>query len=55
MLENKVDIHELLEDKDVIQEMGEDKCHKEDPNIISEELDDEVEEGDDVTIEFNKY
>ena len=43
-LKDKVDIHESLEDKDAIQDMGKDAYHEEDPNIISEESNDEVSE-----------
>ena len=53
-LEDKVEIHEPLEDEDVIKEMVEDKYHKEDPNIISEESDDEVKEGGKVEYDTDK-
>ena len=36
LLEEKVDIHETLEDKDRIQKMGKDKYHNKDHNIILE-------------------
>ena len=52
-LEDKVEIHEPLEDEDVIKEIVEDEYHKEDLNIISEESDNEVEEGDNVTLEYD--
>ena len=39
-----------MEDEDAIQELEKDEYHEEEPNIISEELDDEFEEGDDLTI-----
>ena len=33
-LEDKVDMHETLEDKDAIQEIGKDEYHEEFTNII---------------------
>ena len=35
--------------------MGKDEYHEDDPNIISGESDDEVEEGDNMTIEDDTY
>ena len=49
-LEYKVDIPDPLEEKYATQEMVKYKYHEEDPNIISEESDDEVEEGEGMKI-----
>ena len=49
-LEDEVNTHGVLKDKDVIQEMGEYKYHEEDPTTISEYSDEEVKEKDDMTI-----
>ena len=56
MLEEKVYAHEPVEDKDAIQEMGKNEYHEEDPTIISEESDDEVEDeyGKKIENEANK-
>ena len=35
-LEDEVEIHDPMEDKNATQEMGEEKDHEDDPNIISE-------------------
>ena len=52
-LEEKVEIHETLEDEYAIKETDKEKYPREDPNVTSGELDDEVEEGDDTTIKYD--
>ena len=44
-----MEIHDPLEDEDAIQEMSKYKYHREEPNIILEDSDGEVEKGDDMT------